>query len=50
VPNISENIHIVIAVVIFLSLLPPLIGYLRSRSSASPQPSSLPQPASHEQD
>lgn len=55
VPNISENIHIVIAVVIFLSLLPPLIGYLRSRSSGSSSPSpskptSLPQPAPHERE
>ena len=29
IPNISENIHYVIAVVIFLSLLPPIIGMLR---------------------
>lgn len=50
VPNISENIHIVIAVVIFLSLLPPLIGFLRTRSSGSPKPTSLPQPAPHERD
>jgi membrane-associated protein len=50
VPNISENIHYVIAVVIFLSLLPPIIGYLRSRSSNSSKPSSLPQPAPHERD
>ena len=50
VPNISENIHIVIAVVIFLSLLPPIIGYLRSRSSASPKSSSLPHPAPEERD
>lgn len=50
VPNISENIHYVIAVVIFLSLLPPIIGYLRSRSSDSPKPSSLPNPAPHERD
>jgi membrane-associated protein len=50
VPNISENIHIVIAVVIFLSLLPPLIGYLRSRSSASPKASSLPHPTPEERD
>lgn len=49
IPNISENIHYVIAAVIFLSLLPPIIGYLRSRS-ASAKPSSLPQPAPHERD
>jgi membrane-associated protein len=36
VPNISENIHYVIAVVIFLSLLPPIIGALRGRLSATP--------------
>jgi membrane-associated protein len=50
IPNISENIHYVIAVVIFLSLLPPIIGVLRSRSSSSPKPSSIPQPAPPERD
>ena len=50
VPNISENIHYVIAVVIFLSLLPPIIGYLRSRSPDAPKPSSLPHPAPHERE
>ena len=50
IPNISENIHYVIAVVIFLSLLPPIIGFLRSRSSGSAKPSSLPQPAPPERD
>ena len=35
IPNISENIHYVIAVVIVLSLIPPAIGMLRARSSAS---------------
>lgn len=52
VPNISDNIHIVIAVVIFLSLLPPLVGYLRSRSPkrGASKPTSLPQPAPHERD
>lgn len=49
VPNISENIHYVIAVVIFLSLLPPAIGFLRSRSAASSsavktQPPAAPEP------
>lgn len=38
VPNIDKNIHYVIAVVIFLSLLPPIIGFLRSRSSAAAAP------------
>jgi len=50
IPNISENIHYVIAVVIFLSLLPPIIGFLRTKSSRSPKPSSLPQPAPPERD
>jgi len=50
IPNISENIHYVIAVVIFLSLLPPIISVLRSRSAGSPKPSPVPQPAPHERD
>ncbi len=50
IPNISDNIHYVIAVVIFLSLLPPIIGVLRSRISSSAKPSSLPQPAPPERD
>jgi membrane-associated protein len=37
VPDIEKNIHVVVAVVIFLSLLPGLIAYLRERR-ASPQP------------
>ncbi len=37
VPDIEKNIHIVVAVVIFLSLLPGLIAYLRERRT-SPQP------------
>jgi membrane-associated protein len=48
IPNISENIHYVIAVVIFLSLLPPIISMLRARFSASRRPSPIPQPAPHE--
>ena len=35
VPNISENIHYVIAGVVLLSVLPPAIGLLRARNSAS---------------
>ena len=31
VPDIDKNLHLVVAVVIFLSLLPAVIGYLRSR-------------------
>jgi membrane-associated protein len=50
IPNISENIHYVIAVVIFLSLLPPIIGLLRARFSGSPKPSTIPQPAPPERD
>src|ERR1700680_615049 len=33
IPNISDNIHYVIGVVIFLSLLPPMISLLRARFS-----------------
>jgi membrane-associated protein len=50
VPNIGENIHYVIAVVIFLSLLPPIIGVLRARSSGSSTPAPVPQPAPPERD
>jgi membrane-associated protein len=50
IPNISDNIHYVIAAVIFLSLLPPAIGYLRTRSSKSIKPSGVPQPAPNERD
>jgi len=35
VPNISQRIHYVIAVVVFLSLLPPIIGVLRHRRQSS---------------
>jgi membrane-associated protein len=50
IPNISENIHYVIAAVIFLSLLPPAIGMLRARSSGSETPPSTPQPAPPERE
>jgi membrane-associated protein len=50
IPNISENIHYVIAVVIFLSLLPPIIGMLRARSGGSSKSSAVPQPAPNERD
>jgi membrane-associated protein len=50
IPNISENIHYVIAVVIFLSLLPPAISILRGRSSGTSKPSGVPQPARTERD
>jgi membrane-associated protein len=50
IPNISQNIHYVIAVVIFLSLLPPLIGLLRAKSSEAATPASIPEPPSPERD
>jgi membrane-associated protein len=50
VPNISENIHYVIAIVIFLSLLPPIIGVLRARSTGSTATAPVPQPAPPERD
>lgn len=34
VPNLERRIHLVVAVVIFLSLLPAIIGWLRSRRAA----------------
>jgi membrane-associated protein len=43
VPNISERIHYVIAVVIFLSFLPPIIHALRARSRSTGGPD-LPPP------
>jgi len=42
VPNISQRIHWVIAVVILLSFLPPLIGALRARSRRSGKPGAPP--------
>jgi len=42
VPNISQRIHWVIAVVIFLSFLPPIIGVLRARSRRAGKPGALP--------
>src|SRR3984893_17894308 len=50
IPNIGENIHYVIAVVVFLSLLPPIISILRSRSSGSPKRTPTDQPAPSERD
>ena len=35
VPNIEENIHLLVAVVIFLSLLPAIVAWLRTRSKAT---------------
>jgi membrane-associated protein len=48
IPNIDQRIDYVIAVVIFLSLLPPIISVLRARFSAAPKPDSAPQPAPSE--
>jgi membrane-associated protein len=42
VPNIGQRIHYVIAVVVFLSFLPPLIGALRARSQSASRTSTLP--------
>lgn len=50
IPNIGENIHYVIAVVIFVSLLPPAISMLRARSSGAVTPTSTPHPAPPERD
>jgi membrane-associated protein len=50
IPNISENIHYVIAAVIFLSLLPPIISVLRAKFSPPAKPSSVQQPAPPERD
>jgi membrane-associated protein len=35
VPNIGKYIHYVIAIVVFVSILPPIIGVLKSRKAAS---------------
>lgn len=42
VPNIEQNIHYVVAVVIFLSLLPPAIAWLRARLRHAPMPPAPP--------
>jgi len=31
VPNIDQHIHVVIAIVVFLSILPAIVEYVRSR-------------------
>jgi membrane-associated protein len=38
VPNIEENIHYIVAIVIFLSLLPPAVAWLRAKMK-QPRPS-----------
>jgi len=50
IPNIDQRIHYVIAGVIFLSLLPAIIGVLRARFSGAARPPSAPQPAPSEPD
>jgi membrane-associated protein len=35
IPNIDKYLHYIIAAIIFLSVLPPIIGYLRARRSTS---------------
>jgi membrane-associated protein len=42
VPNISQRIHWVIAVVVLLSLLPGLVGAVRARSRRISKPDALP--------
>jgi membrane-associated protein len=49
VPDISQRIHYVIAVVIFLSFLPPIIAFLRSRSRSAGGPGAPPPPGQPEQ-
>jgi membrane-associated protein len=44
IPNIGQKIHYVIAIVVFLSVLPAIIGILRARGSASTTRSSMPAP------
>jgi membrane-associated protein len=50
IPNVGENIHYVIGVVIFLSLLPPIISVLRARFSKGARPAPASQPAPSERD
>jgi membrane-associated protein len=42
VPNIEEHIHIVVAVVIFLSLLPGIIAFLRAKMQARAEAAAAP--------
>ena len=39
VPDIEENIHLLVAVIIFLSLLPAIIAWLRERGKSKAQAS-----------
>lgn len=47
IPNIGQKIHYVIGVVILLSVLPAIIGILRTRTSATSPPSSVSAPEEH---
>ena len=42
VPNIEEHIHIVVAVVIFLSLLPGIIAFLRAKAQSRAEAAAAP--------
>lgn len=42
IPNISQRIHYVIIVVVFLSLLPAIVSFLRVRSSSAAPHASIP--------
>jgi len=50
IPNIDQRIHYVIAGVIFLSLLPPIISYLRARSAGNRDAAAGPPSATSEQE
>lgn len=54
IPNIGENIHYVIGAVILFSLLPPIVGLLRSKFPGTPKHPPVapptPQPASSERE
>jgi membrane-associated protein len=41
IPNIGQYLHLIIGVIIFLSILPPIIGILRSRRGASTVPGAV---------
>jgi hypothetical protein len=50
IPHINQNIHYVIGVVIFLSVLPAIISLLRARFSGSSRPPSIATPVRSERD
>jgi membrane-associated protein len=50
IPNISQNIHYVIAVVIFLSVLPAIISILRARNSRASEHSEVREPVPSERE